>query len=145
MTYQDCVKLASDNPVGYLATLDGDQPRVRAFLLWFADEKGFCFGGLSSKAVYSQMKKHPKVEVCFYNNPKDFADSRMLRVCGEVEFLEDTETKQKLLEARPFYKSFGTGKPEDKIYFAFRIRKGEAYVWTPADIMKERAISHIRF
>jgi uncharacterized pyridoxamine 5'-phosphate oxidase family protein len=41
--YQDCIKFANENPVCYIATMDGDQPRVRGFLMWFADEKGFYF------------------------------------------------------------------------------------------------------
>jgi len=40
---QDCIKFANENPVCYIATMDGDQPRVRGFLMWFADEKGFYF------------------------------------------------------------------------------------------------------
>ena len=43
MDFQDCIKFATEIPVCYLATADGDQPRVRTFLLWYADETGFYF------------------------------------------------------------------------------------------------------
>ena len=43
MDFKDCIKFANETPVCYLATADGDQPRVRALGFWFADETGFYF------------------------------------------------------------------------------------------------------
>jgi uncharacterized pyridoxamine 5'-phosphate oxidase family protein len=54
-----------------LATVDGDQPRVRTFLLWRANEDGFYFETFNPKDVYKQLKSNPKVEMCFYNNEPD--------------------------------------------------------------------------
>ena len=90
MSFQDCVKFANENPVCYVATTDGDQPRVRAFVIFFADENGFYFGTLSPKDVSRQLKTNPKVEVCFYNNARPM---KMMRVTGEVEFLDDMVLK----------------------------------------------------
>jgi len=66
MNLEDCIKFANDNPICYVATADGDQPRVRAFGMWFADKTGFYFSTQASKAVCKQLKSNPKVEVCFY-------------------------------------------------------------------------------
>jgi hypothetical protein len=33
LNFSDCVKFANENPVTYIATADGDQPRVRAFAM----------------------------------------------------------------------------------------------------------------
>jgi uncharacterized pyridoxamine 5'-phosphate oxidase family protein len=49
MDLQDCIKFATENPVCYLATTDGDQPRVRALQLWYADGSGLSFITLSPK------------------------------------------------------------------------------------------------
>ncbi len=38
MNFEDCIKLANENPTAYVATLDGNQPRVRALLMWRADK-----------------------------------------------------------------------------------------------------------
>lgn len=43
MDIKDCIKFANETPVCYLATVEGDQPRVRALGFWFADESGFYF------------------------------------------------------------------------------------------------------
>ncbi len=34
MDVKDCMKFATKNPICYPATVDGDQPRVRALLLY---------------------------------------------------------------------------------------------------------------
>lgn len=43
MTLQDCVKFANEHPVCYVATTESNQPHVRAFRMWFSDDKDFCF------------------------------------------------------------------------------------------------------
>ena len=65
MELQDYTQFATENPVCYLATAEGDQPRVRTWLLWFADESGFYFVAMAPKEVTKQMQQNPKVEVCF--------------------------------------------------------------------------------
>ncbi len=68
MNFEDCIKLTSENPTAYVATLDGNQPRVRALLMWRADKTGFYFQSGTVKELYTQLKANPKVEVCFFNN-----------------------------------------------------------------------------
>ena len=39
-----CIEFANENKMCcYLATLENDQPRVRAMQFWFADQTGFYF------------------------------------------------------------------------------------------------------
>jgi hypothetical protein len=40
MELDDYIKFANENPVSYFATADGDQPRVRGLLLWYAEKTG---------------------------------------------------------------------------------------------------------
>ena len=102
MSFQDCIQFATENPVCYLATMDGDQPRVRTYLLWFADENGFYFATFSPKGVCKQLQAHPLVEVCFYNNATDLGGAKHMRVTGTVEFVDDLALKTRLLETAPF-------------------------------------------
>ena len=115
MDYQDCIKFANENPVCYIATMDGDQPRVRGFLMWFADENGFYFHTAASKEVCKQLKNNPKVELCFYAPETHPNVGKMMRVAGEVEFLNDIALKARLLEERPFLKAIATGGAEDPL------------------------------
>ena len=80
----------------YLATMDGDQPRVRPFgtINIFEDKLYFQTG--KSKEVSKQMKLNPKIEIC------GMFDGKWIRV--EAVAVEDDrlEPKQRMLEAYPF-------------------------------------------
>ncbi len=143
MNFQDCIKFANENSLCFIATAEGDQPRVRALRMWFADEKGFYFQTESVKAIYKQLQKNNKVELCFHA-PGQGAGT-MLRVSGKVEFLDDTALKSKVLQDRPFLKGIGIKTPEDPLLVIFRVYCGEAYFWTMANNMKESEIERIKF
>ena len=98
MDFSDCVKFANENPTTYIATMDGDQPRVRAFAMWFADATGFYYHTGTPKAVWRQLAENPRVELCFYA-PE--GTGRMMRVAGAVEFIEDADLKSRLVKERP--------------------------------------------
>ena len=144
MDFQDYAKFATENPVCYVATMDGDQPRVRGFLLWYADESGFYFITMSSKEVSKQLQKNPKVEVCFYNNPAELMGAKQMRVTGEIEFLEDEETLDKAYETRSFLDELlgESGRPVTQV---FRISTGEAHFWTLPDNLKEPGLERLKF
>ena len=145
MAFQDCTQFATENPLCYLATTEGDQPRVRPILLWFADESGFYFCGLGPKKVWAQIEANPKVEVCFYNNATDAAGWRSMRVTGEAVFLDDPALVAKILEDRPFYRDFGAGKADGPTVPIVRIPHGEAWFWTAEYILREAEAERIRF
>jgi len=146
MDLKDCIKFANENLVCYIATVDGDQPRVRAFLMWFADETGFYFHTAAIKSVCKQLKANPKIEACFYAPDEPSAGGKMMRVAGEVEFLDDIALKTRLFEERPFLKELGLKAPDDLPPVAiFRIYTGEAYFWTMKDNIKESEIKRINF
>jgi pyridoxamine 5'-phosphate oxidase len=142
MDITDCVKFANENPVTYIATTDGEQPRVRAFAMWFADNSGFYYHTGSAKAVCRQLKKNPNVELCFYK-PGEAAGT-MMRVAGKVEFIDDTALMDRLFQDRPWMKDITKVSPDVKIAM-FRVAHGEAYFWTMADNMREHVAPHIKF
>jgi uncharacterized pyridoxamine 5'-phosphate oxidase family protein len=89
------------NPLTYLATVEGDHPRVRAFAMWFADSSGFYYHTGSSKAVWKQLQKNPKVELCFYA-PGEGGAGTMLRVSGSIDVVTDPATRERLFKDRPW-------------------------------------------
>lgn len=127
MDFKDCIKFANETPVCYLATVDGDQPRVRALGLWFADETGFYFIIGSIRDMYGQLQSNGKVEVCFFNPGQ--GTGTMMRVAGEVEFLNDLNLKKKAMEERPILKKSGLTF-DNPTLIIFRVANGEAYFWT---------------
>lgn len=144
MNLQDCIKFANEHPVCYIATTEGNQPRVRVLQMWFADDKGFYFQTESTKSIYKQLKYNNKVEICFYDScPAESAT--VMRVTGKVEFINDSAYKNKVLIDRPFLKGIGIKGPEDPLLAIIHVHSGEAYFWTMADNMKEEHIQRIKF
>jgi pyridoxamine 5'-phosphate oxidase len=141
MDFKDCVKFANDNKTCYLATAEGDQPRVRAMGMWYADETGFYFQAQSVKALYKQIEKNPKVEIYF--NAKDM--SKVMRVYGKAKIVTDEKIRAKCIQERPFVKNFGITTPDNPLLAVFHVYTGEAYFWTMADSMKEASLPRIKF
>jgi uncharacterized pyridoxamine 5'-phosphate oxidase family protein len=135
MTINDCIKFTNENPICYLATIEYDQPRVRALGFWFADETGFYFQTGSVKEFVHQMELNPKTEVCFYKH--EGMIGTMLRIAGEVEFINDRALKEKVLNDRPFLKGFGL-TVESPGLIIFRIAHGNAHFWTMENNLKPK-------
>jgi uncharacterized pyridoxamine 5'-phosphate oxidase family protein len=144
MDLQDCIQFANENPVCYVATVDGDQPRVRALLMCFADENGFYFSTFSPKAFSKQLKKNPKVEVCFYNNPPELQQAKQMRVTGKIEFLDDRELINRIGQERAFLEQLA-GQPLEDLWEVFRVHTGEAHFWTLQDVLREPEVERITF
>ena len=144
MDFQECVKFATEHPVCYMATTDGDQPRVRALLMWFANEEGFYFGTFSPKQFAKQLEKNPKIEVCFFNNAADLADAKSMRVTGEIQWLADEALVSKIAQERGFLEQM-SGMSLEGLWRVFRVYTGEAHFWTIPDVLKEPKLERIHF
>ena len=137
MNIKDCIKFSNENPVCHLATSENDQPHVRTLGFWFADETGFYFQTASMKEFYQQLKKNPRTEVCFYKH--EGMIGTMLRISGAVEFLDDIKLKEKVIQDRPFLKSFGVTIDSTGLII-FRIAHGQAHFWTMENNLKPKEI-----
>ena len=79
----------------YLATTDGDQPRVRPFgTIHIFEDKLYLQTG-KVKDVSKQIHANPKVEICA------FKDGEWLRVSGELVEDDRREARQSMLDAYP--------------------------------------------
>ncbi len=83
----------------YLATVEGDQPRVRPF------GTALVYGGKlyiqtgKVKSVSKQLARNPKAEICA------FKDGKWLRVAGELVNDDDRGAKVAMLEKMPSLKA----------------------------------------
>ena len=83
----------------YLATVDGDQPRVRPFgTVHIFDNKLYIQTG-KSKPVSQQMKKNAKIEICGFNA------GQWIRVQALAVNDDRVEAKQSMLDAYPNLKN----------------------------------------
>ena len=89
----------------YLATVEGDQPRVRPFgTVLLYDGKLYIETG-KVKNVSKQLAANPKAEICA------FKDGVWLRVAGELINDDNRDVKVAMLEAMPSLK--GMYSPDD--------------------------------
>lgn len=81
--------------VYYLATVEGDQPRVRPFGTAHIFEDRLYIQTSKAKEVSRQLLANPKAEICA------FVKGEWIRVSGELIEDERTEARQSLLDAYP--------------------------------------------
>lgn len=133
---EEYIEFANANPTSFFATVDEKgQPRVRALGFWYADNSGFYFQTFAVKDLYKQLKKNPKSEVCFFN-PND---NIMMRVTGEIEFIDTKEARERVMKDRPFLGDLGLSEESSNLVL-YRIAHGSAYFWTMATNLKAKKI-----
>ena len=85
----------NDAETYYLATVDGDQPRVRPFgTVLLSDGKIYIQTG-KSKDVSKQLAANPKAEICAFKN------GEWIRVAGELVNDDSRDVKVAMLEKMP--------------------------------------------
>ena len=92
---ESVAKFLKDAGTYYLATVEGDQPRVRPFGTAHIFEGKLYIQTGKVKDVSKQIHKNPKVEVCAFMN------GEWLRVSGELVEDDRLEARQSMLDAYP--------------------------------------------
>ena len=146
MGFEQYVKFASEHPLCSVATVDGDQPHVRSFGMWFADISGFYFSTSKMKDVCRQLSVNPKIELSFFAPPEtaEVKGSAMdigteMRVTGTAEFIDDSAMRERLFTDRPFL------RPLADTVMIMRVKDGEAWFWKWENNMHESEIERVRF
>ena len=125
MTSKEILKLVNENPAFHLATVEGDQPRVRGMLLFRADENGFIFHTASTKDVFRQMKENPKAEMCFS------CGGTQIRVTGVMEQVFNEELRAEIFAhpSRKFLQAW-VANGIDNLLQVFIMKDCSAVTWT---------------
>ena len=89
----------SEAGVFYLATVDGDQPKLRPLGAHFEFDGIEMFGVGDFKEVYRQLLANPKCEVVACHQ-----DGKWLRYTGKAVFETDPKYAEMALEAMPMLK-----------------------------------------
>ncbi len=100
--------------VYYLATVDGDQPRVRPFGTIHIFEGKLYIQTGKVKDVSKQIHKNPKAEICA------FKDGAWLRLAGTLVEDERVEAKASMLDAYPTLKGMYAADDGNTEVFYFK-------------------------
>ena len=107
-------KFLKDANVYYLATMEGDQPRVRPFGTAHIFEGKLYIQTGKVKEVYKQLKENPKAEICACM--KD----QWLRVSGELMEDDRRESRQSMLDDYPSLQSMYSADDGNTAVFYFQ-------------------------
>ena len=125
MNRDEIIKFLNDHPLSFLATAEGDQPRVRGMVIVKADESGVLYQTADVKDLWRQVVKNPKVEASF----NDLQANIQIRVTGTAVEVNDLAIKEEVVGQRPFLKPLVKKSGYEAIR-VFRITGCKAYVWT---------------
>lgn len=89
------LKFLKDAETYYLATVEGDQPRVRPFGTAHVFEGKLYIQTGKVKDVSKQLHQNPKAEICAFKN------GEWLRISGELVEDDRNEARQSMLDAYP--------------------------------------------
>ena len=131
MNKEEIISFVNANPTCYLATVEGDAPHVRAMGMYKADERGILIQLSTTKGMYQELVRNPRVELCFNGSGK------MVRISGKADFIEDQGLKEEVVKARPFLKSLVDAHGWEAIK-VFRVANPVATVWTMATNLEPR-------
>ncbi len=98
----------------YLATVDGDQPRVRPFGTVDIFEGKLYIQTGKVKDVSKQLQKNPKAEICA------FANGTWVRVAGELVRDDRIEAKKHMLDAYPSLQAMYKAEDDNTEVLYFR-------------------------
>ncbi len=98
----------------YLATVEGDQPRVRPFgTILLYDGKLYIQTG-KVKSVSKQLASNPKAEICA------FKDGKWLRLAGELINDDNRDVKVAMLDKMPSLKAMYSADDDNTQVLYFR-------------------------
>ncbi|MDR0489714.1 MAG: pyridoxamine 5'-phosphate oxidase family protein [Oscillospiraceae bacterium] len=91
----------------YLATMDGDQPRVRPFGTANIFDGKFYIQTGKSKSCSKQIAANPKIEICA------FAEGIWIRITATAVNDDNIEAKRSMLDAYPMLKDRYSAEDEN--------------------------------
>ena len=115
-----------DAQVYYLATVDGDQPRVRPFGTVNIFEGKLYIQTGRGKDVAKQLAANPKAEICAFKN------GTWIRVAGELVDDNRVEAKKSMLDAYPSLRAMYDPEDENTEVLYFKNAKATFSSFTAA-------------
>ncbi|VAX34849.1 hypothetical protein MNBD_UNCLBAC01-1091 [hydrothermal vent metagenome] len=125
LSKEEVLDLIKDAGFGYLATVEGGQPRVRPMMPLLTDEGELLIALLKRSRTIQQIQDNPQVEICFVDRKMWYC-----RVTGKGSIVENIEKKTLLWNNIPMLKQYFSG-PEDEGFILLEIKIQGLEAMTP--------------
>jgi uncharacterized pyridoxamine 5'-phosphate oxidase family protein len=112
------------NPVFHLATVEGDQARVRPFGFIMKRNDALYFCTNKSKDVYKQLTQNPDIEI------SAMGKDSWLRIRGRIAFDESREAKAQVFEVMPELLRMYPKGADDEVFVTFYFTAAEAKLFS---------------
>lgn len=134
MDKQAAIDLIKDAGFGFLATAEGNQPRVRAVAPYLTEENTLLLALFSNRRSIAQIQKNPQVEICFVDRTMAYC-----RVSGKAKVTSDNPKRELVWEQMPMLRQYFSG-PEDQNMVLIEITISEAEAMTQNDRTPQKVI-----
>jgi len=114
----------------YLATIDGDQPRLRPVSPVKTERFTVYVANLRSYHKTAEIQANPKVELCYLNDHHD-----QVRITGVADVVTDRAVLQEIWDANPLLRQY-LGRIDNPELIVYRVRP------TRVRYMKEWALDY---
>ena len=123
-------KFLDDAQTYYLATVEGDQPRVRPFGTAVVYEDKLYIQTGKVKSVSKQIEANPKVEICAFQGGK------WIRIAGELVNDDRRGPKTAMLEKMPSLKAMYSADDDNTqvLYFKNAVATISSFTDAPEEI-----------
>lgn len=101
MNKEEVIDLIRDAGFGFLATTEGNQPRVRPMMPYLTDDGNLLLALLSHSRTIPQIKKNPLVEICYVDRKMWYC-----RVSGKASVCEDPAKKEAVWNGVPMLRQY---------------------------------------
>lgn len=123
---QEVYNFLKEAGVYYLATVDGDKPKVRPFGTAEIFENHLYIQTGKKKDVFKQIEANPYVELCAFNN------GTWIRVSGKLVLDNRIEAKKDMLDKNPDLRSMYDENDENTAVLYFESGKAVISSFTSA-------------
>ena len=120
----EVVKFISEAGTFYIATVDGNEPKVRPFGLVIEHEGKIYFCTSNQKNIYKQLQVNPNFEVS-----TTAKDNQWIRLKGKAVFDNNLTVKAKAFEILPHLKDIYNSM-DNPIFEVFYVSEGEAAIYS---------------
>ena len=131
MTKDEAIDIIKDAGFGFLATIDGNQPRVRPMMPYLTDDNDLLIAFLGRSRSIEQIKKNHYVEICFVDRKMWYA-----RITGKATMVDDISQKEILWEGIPMLRQYFSG-PQDKNFYMAKVDITQIEAMTPHQKLPE--------
>ena len=125
MEKEEAIDIVKDAGFGFLATVEGDQPRVRPMMPYLSEDGELLLALLGRSRTIPEIKGNPHVELCFVDRKMWYC-----RVTGTAVISNDAAKKESVFENVPMLRQYFAG-PQDPNFHLAVIKATKVEAMTP--------------